>query len=76
MLDFVRRHSRSWGIKVLLIALIIVFIGWGGYLYQTRHAGDIAIVGDHYITQNEYRQHITIWSNRFESSSAGPFLKS
>ena len=54
MLDFVRRHSRSWGIKVLLIALIIVFVGWGGYLYQTRHSGDIAVVGDHYITQDEY----------------------
>lgn len=56
MLDFVRRHSRSWGIKVLLIALIIVFIGWGGYLYQTRHATDIAVVGDHYITQSEYQK--------------------
>lgn len=56
MLDFVRRHSRSWGIKLLLIALIIVFIGWGGYLYQTRHASDLAIVGDHYITQSEYQK--------------------
>ncbi len=54
MLDFVRRHSRSWGIKALLIALIIVFIGWGGYLYQTRHANDIAVVGNHYITMEEY----------------------
>jgi peptidyl-prolyl cis-trans isomerase D len=54
MLDLVRRHSRSWVIKAVLIALIIVFIGWGGYLYQSRHDNDVARVGDHYITQQEY----------------------
>ncbi|MGC9194051.1 MAG: SurA N-terminal domain-containing protein [Syntrophobacteraceae bacterium] len=54
MLDLVRRHSRSWAIKAVLIALIIVFIGWGGYLYQSRHDNDIARVGEHYITQQEY----------------------
>ena len=64
MLDFVRRHSRSWIIKVLLVALIIVFIGWGGYLYQTRHAGDIAVVGDHYISQEEYSNQ---YNNMVES---------
>jgi peptidyl-prolyl cis-trans isomerase D len=55
MLDLVRRHSRSWAAKAILIALIIVFIGWGGYLYQSRHANDVASVGDHYITMQEYR---------------------
>ena len=55
MLDFVRKHSRSWGIKVLLWLVIIVFIGWGGYLYQTRHEHDIARVGDHYISSAEYQ---------------------
>ncbi|MDR3554857.1 MAG: SurA N-terminal domain-containing protein [Syntrophobacteraceae bacterium] len=64
MLDFVRQHSRSWGIKVLLIALIIVFIGWGGYLYQTRHSNDLALVGDHYISQEEYS---TQYENMVES---------
>ena len=54
MLDFVRKHSRSWGIKVLLWLVIIVFVGWGGYLYQTRHEYDIARVGDHYISTSEY----------------------
>jgi peptidyl-prolyl cis-trans isomerase D len=55
MLDFVRKHSRSWGIKVLLWLVIIVFVGWGGYLYQTRHESDIAKVGDHYISAVEYQ---------------------
>jgi peptidyl-prolyl cis-trans isomerase D len=54
MLDFVRKHSRSWGVKVLLWLVIIVFVGWGGYLYQTRHEYDIARVGDHFISTSEY----------------------
>jgi peptidyl-prolyl cis-trans isomerase D len=54
MLDFVRKHSKSWGVKVLLWLVIIVFVGWGGYLYQTRHEYDIARVGDHYISTTEY----------------------
>jgi len=64
MLDFVRKHSRSWGIKVLLWLVIIVFIGWGGYLYQTRHEYDIARVGDHYISTAEYQ---SAYSNMVEA---------
>jgi len=54
MLDFVRKHSKSWGVKALLWLVIIVFVGWGGYMYQTRHEYDIARVGDHYISTSEY----------------------
>ncbi len=64
MLDFVRKHSRSWGIKVLLWLVIIVFIGWGGYLYQSRHEYDIARVGDHYISTAEYN---TAYNNMQEA---------
>jgi len=63
MLDFVRKYSRSWGIKVLLWLVIIVFIGWGGYLYQTRHEYDIARVGEHYISSSEYQ---TAYNNMVE----------
>src|SRR5208337_4416158 len=55
MLDFVRTHAKSWVIKVFLWVIVIVFIGWGGYAYQTRHESDIARVGDHYITGSEYQ---------------------
>jgi peptidyl-prolyl cis-trans isomerase D len=54
MLNFVRKYSKSWGIKILLWLVIIVFVGWGGYLYQTRHESDVARVGDHYISSSEY----------------------
>jgi peptidyl-prolyl cis-trans isomerase D len=63
MLDFVRKHSRSWGVKVLLWLVIIVFVGWGGYLYQTRHDLDVARVGDHYVSSSEYT---TAYNNMVE----------
>ncbi len=63
MLDFVRKHSRSWGIKALLWLVIIVFVGWGGYLYQTRHEYDIARVGDHFISTSEFT---TVYNNVVE----------
>ncbi len=63
MLDFVRKHSKSWGVKVLLWLVIIVFVGWGGYMYQTRHEYDIARVGDHYISTSEFT---TAYSNTVE----------
>ncbi|MFZ0942271.1 MAG: SurA N-terminal domain-containing protein [Syntrophobacteraceae bacterium] len=63
MLDFVRKHSKSWGVKALLWLVIIVFVGWGGYLYQTRHEYDIARVGDHFISTSEYT---TAYNNTVE----------
>lgn len=64
MLDIVRKYSKSWGIKVVFGAIILVFIGWGGYAYQTRHEYDIARVGDHYISTDEYQ---TAFSNLQEA---------
>ena len=63
MLDFVRKHSKSWVIKVFLWVIVIVFVGWGGYPYQTRHESDIARVGDHYISTSEYH---TAYNNMVE----------
>ncbi|MCE5335567.1 MAG: SurA N-terminal domain-containing protein [Desulfobacteraceae bacterium] len=54
MLDFVRKHAKSWLVKVALWIIVIVFVGWGGYTYQSRHETDVALVGDHYITVGEY----------------------
>ena len=63
MLDFVRKHAKSWVIKVFLWVIVIVFVGWGGYAYQTRHEYDIARVGDHYISTAEYN---TAYNNLVE----------
>lgn len=53
MLDFVRKHSRSWMVKVVLWLIIIVFVAWGGYSYTERHQNDVALVGDTTISVNE-----------------------
>jgi peptidyl-prolyl cis-trans isomerase D len=71
MLDFVRKHSRSWGIKVVLWLIVIVFVGWGGYAYQTRHEYDIARVGDHYISTTEYNTALSNLRESFRTQFGG-----
>jgi peptidyl-prolyl cis-trans isomerase D len=63
MLDFVRTHAKSWVVKVFLWVIVIVFVGWGGYAYQTRHEADVARVGEHYISGTEYQ---TAYNNMVE----------
>lgn len=56
MLDLVRKHARSWLIKVALFLIVLVFIFWGGYSYKSRQESQMARVGEHYISINEYHQ--------------------
>jgi len=57
MLDIVRKHARSWLIKIALFLIVIVFIFWGGYSYKARREGHLARVGDHYISIYDYDQY-------------------
>jgi peptidyl-prolyl cis-trans isomerase D len=57
MLDLVRKHARSWLIKVALFLIVLVFIFWGGYSYKNRQESQMARVGDAYISINEYHQY-------------------
>jgi peptidyl-prolyl cis-trans isomerase D len=57
MLDFMRRNARSWGIKVALGVIAIVFIffmGGGGQIGGGTNA--VATVGRQEISQEEYEQ--------------------
>lgn len=56
MLYMFRKHATSWLIKVALFAIVIVFVFWGGYSYQSRKASRVARVDDHFITINQYKQ--------------------
>ncbi len=56
MLSLFRKHATSWLIKVALFAIVIVFVFWGGYSYQSRKASQLARVGDTFITFAEYDQ--------------------
>ena len=56
MLDLMRKHARSWFIQVILFAVIIVFVFWGVGSYRESRSNRIAVVNDHAITINEFRQ--------------------
>ncbi len=69
MLTLFRKHATSWLIKVALFAIVIVFIFWGGYSYQSRKASRLARVGDVYITYADYNraydQLLNMYRQRF-----------
>lgn len=56
MLDLVRKHAKSWLIKVALFLIVVVFIFWGGYSYKSQQESQMARVGERYISINEYHQ--------------------
>jgi peptidyl-prolyl cis-trans isomerase D len=56
MLNVFRKYATSWLIKVALGLIVIVFIFWGGYSYQSREAGRLAKVYDKYVTYAEYHK--------------------
>ena len=56
MLDLVRKHAKSWLIKVALFLIVLVFIFWGGYSYKSQQESQMARVGERYISINEYHQ--------------------
>jgi peptidyl-prolyl cis-trans isomerase D len=53
MLDLMRKHATSWLIKVALVAIVIVFIAWGGYSYREKASGRVAVVNGTYIDSSE-----------------------
>jgi len=64
MLDLMRRHARSWLIKVALGGIIIVFIFWYGWSGPTeRTAPYAAKVNDTIISYDEYR---TVYDSEVE----------
>lgn len=56
MLNLFRKHATSWLIKVALFLIVIVFVFWGGYSYQSRQESQMASVDGHYISIVEYNQ--------------------
>jgi len=55
MLDLMRKHAKSWLIKVALFAIVIVFIFWGGYSYTAKRASRLAVVNGSVIGIQEYQ---------------------
>jgi len=50
-----RKHAGSWVIKLLLGAIVIVFIFWGVGSFRAQRGGRVAMVNGDQITADEYR---------------------
>jgi peptidyl-prolyl cis-trans isomerase D len=51
-----RKHATSWLIKVILFAIVVVFIFWGVGSYKNRRASQVASVNGEIIAIEEYRK--------------------
>jgi peptidyl-prolyl cis-trans isomerase D len=55
MLRLMRKHAGNWVIKILLGAIVIVFVFWGVGSFRAQRGGRVAMVNGDQITQDEYR---------------------
>jgi peptidyl-prolyl cis-trans isomerase D len=51
-----RKHAGTWMIKIILGAIVIVFIFWGVGSYRSRQSGRVASVNGTIITLDDYRE--------------------
>ena len=72
MLNVMRKHAGSWMIKVVLFAIVIVFVFWGVGSFRSQEASKVATVNDEIINGAEYRRAynnlIDQYRQRFGSS--------
>ena len=55
MLRLMRKHAGNWLIKILLGAIVIVFIFWGVGSFRSQRGSRVATVNGDQITLDEYR---------------------
>ena len=55
MLSLMRKHAGTWMIKVILGAIVVVFVFWGVGSYTSRRSGRVASVNGSVITLDDYR---------------------
>lgn len=56
MLYLMRRHAGSWMIKILLGAIVAVFVLWGGGSFNEDRNEAVAVVNDEPVSQEEYER--------------------
>jgi len=59
MLTYMRKHSKSWIIKFIFFAIIIVFVAWGGSSYWAREESKVAKIDSHIISIQQYSKAYT-----------------
>ncbi len=55
MLSILRKQAGSWIIKIILFAIVVVFIFWGVGSFQAREANKVAEVNGEIVTYETYR---------------------
>jgi peptidyl-prolyl cis-trans isomerase D len=56
MLDIIRQHSQSWGVKLLFGLIVLVFVFWGVGSFTNNSANILAKVNDRTITIQDFLQ--------------------
>ncbi|MBN1930805.1 MAG: SurA N-terminal domain-containing protein [Desulfobacterales bacterium] len=56
MLNLMRKNAGAWIIKVLLGAIVVVFVFWGVGSFRSQRSGRIALVNGETITIEAYRE--------------------
>ncbi len=56
MLRLMRKKAGSWLIKILLGAIVVVFVFWGVGSFRAQRIGRVALVNGDQITLDEYRE--------------------
>ena len=56
MLNLMRKHAGSWMIKVILFAIVVVFVFWGVGSMRSQRATEVADVNGEVISMSVYRQ--------------------
>ncbi len=56
MLRLMRDHATSWLIKIILGAIVIVFVFWGVGSFRDKSVNKIAFVNEESISMDEYRE--------------------
>jgi peptidyl-prolyl cis-trans isomerase D len=56
MLNLMRKHAGSWMIKIILFAIVVVFVFWGVGSMRSRKATQVAEINGEVITLEVYRQ--------------------
>jgi len=56
MLNVMRKHAGSWMIKVILFAIVIVFVFWGVGSFRSRQASKVATVNGEIIAAGDFRR--------------------
>ena len=56
MLDIIRQHSQSWGVKLLFGLIVLVFVFWGVGSFNNNSANILAKVNDRTISIQDFLQ--------------------